>query len=74
MQGTVALCCMEAEFCYCFTYTFFKDFIYLFTSDARAGRWCAETRQREKQAPCGEPDVGLDHGTPESQPGWKAGA
>ena len=30
-------------------------------------------RQREKQAPCGEPDVGLDPGTPESRPGPKAG-
>ena len=25
-------------------------------------------RQREKQAPCGEPDVGLDPRTPGSQP------
>ena len=25
-------------------------------------------RQREKQAPCREPDVGLDPGTPGSQP------
>ena len=29
-------------------------------------------RQREKQAPCREPDVGLDPGTPESLPGLKA--
>ena len=29
-------------------------------------------RQREKQAPCREPDVGLDPGSPESGPGLKA--
>ena len=29
-------------------------------------------RQREKQAPCREPDVGLDPGTPGSCPGPKA--
>ena len=31
-------------------------------------------RQREKQASCGEPVVGLDPGTPGSQPEPKAGA
>ena len=31
-------------------------------------------RQREKQAPCREPDAGLDPGTPGSRPGPKAGA
>ena len=31
-------------------------------------------RQREKQAPCREPDVGLDPWTPGSCPGLKAGA
>ena len=31
-------------------------------------------RQREKQAPWGEPDVGLDLGTPGSCPGLKADA
>ena len=30
-------------------------------------------RQREKQVPCKEPDMGLDPGTPESQPGLKVG-
>ena len=30
-------------------------------------------RQREKQAPCGELDVGLDPRTPGSRPGLKAG-
>ena len=31
-------------------------------------------RQREKQAACREPDVGLDPGSPESHPRPKAGA
>ena len=31
-------------------------------------------RQREKQAPLREPDVGLDPGSPGSLPGPKAGA
>ena len=31
-------------------------------------------RQREKQTPCREPDVGLDPRTPGSHPGPKAGA
>ena len=31
-------------------------------------------RQREKQTPCREPDVGLDPGTLGSSPGPKAGA
>ena len=34
----------------------------------------AETQTEEKQAPCREPDVGLNPGTPGSQPGPKAGA
>ena len=34
----------------------------------------AETQQREKQAPCKEPDMELDPGTPGSVPGPKAGA
>ena len=34
----------------------------------------AETQQRKKQAPCREPDMGLDPGTPGSHPGLKAGA
>ena len=44
---------------------FFKRF-YLFIHERH--------RQREKQAPCREPDVGLDPGTPGSRPGPKAGA
>ena len=41
---------------------FFK--IYLFTRETE--------RQREKQAPCREPDRGLDPGSPGSGPGLKA--
>ena len=44
---------------------FFKDFIYLFMRDTE------RERQREKQAPCREPDMGLDPGSPESHPGPK---
>ena len=29
---------------------------------------------REKQAPCREPDIGFDPGSPGSHPGLKAGA
>ena len=47
--------------------TFFKDFIYLF--EGAGGR----DRQREKQASCREPDVGLDSGSPGSLPGLKVG-
>ena len=32
----------------------------------------AETQSREKQAPCREPDVGLDLWSPGSGPGLKA--
>ena len=37
----------------------FKDFIYLFMTDRETQRH----RQREKQAPCREPNMGLDPGT-----------
>ena len=41
-----------------------KDFIYLFMTDRE--------RQRETQAPCREPDVGLDPRSPGSHPGLNA--
>ena len=47
----------------------FKDFIYLFMRDTEKGQ---RHRQREKQAPCEEPDVGLDPWTPGSHPEPKA--
>ena len=50
---------------------FFKDVIYLFMRDTER----ENHRQREeKQAPCKEPDVGLDPGNLGSGPGLKAGA
>ena len=49
---------------------FKKDFIYLFMRDTNRERGRG-TRQREKQAPCREPDVGLDPGSPGSHPGLK---
>ena len=49
-----------------------KDFIYLFMRDMH--REWQRHRQREKQAPCREPDVGLDPGTPGSCVELKADA
>ena len=49
----------------------FKDFIYLFVRDTPREK--QRHRQREKQAPCREFDVGLDPGTPGSCTGPKAG-
>ena len=49
---------------------FFKDFIYLFMRHTEKGRH----RQREKQAPYGEPGVEFDPRTPGSQPELKADA
>ena len=48
--------------------TSFKDFIHLFM------RHKERYRQREKQVPCREPDVGLDPGTLGSRPEPKADA
>ena len=46
--------------------------LYLFTHERRRG-WAGQRyRQREKQAPCREPDVGLDPESPGSHPGLKA--
>ena len=61
---------------YCGVFCLFKYFIYLFMRDTERERERERERQRhrqrEKQAPCWEPDVGLDPGTPGSQPGPKA--
>ena len=56
------------RFCCCFSFFFFEHFIYLFTRHTQRGR----DRQREKQAPCGDPDAGLNPGTPGSRPEPKA--
>ena len=51
---------------------FFKDSIYLFMRHTHKQR--QRHRQRKKQAPCREPDVGLDPRTPGSHPEPKAEA
>ena len=43
-------------------FIFFKDFTYL--REAQREREGQRHRQREKQAPCREPEVGLDPGSP----------
>ena len=48
---------------------FCLDFIYLFMTDTQRRQ---RHRQREKQAPCREPDVGLHSKTPGSRPEPKA--
>ena len=47
-----------------------KDFIYLFIETHRTER--QRHRQKEKQAPCREPDVGLHPKSPGSGLGLKA--
>ena len=51
-------------------FLFLKDFIYLFMTDRERQRH----RQMEKQAPCREPDGGLDPSTLGSCPEPKADA
>ena len=55
-------------------FLFFFIFKDLFIYDRQREREKQRHRRREKQAPCREPDVGLDPGTPGSRPGPKAGA
>ena len=57
-----------------FCFVSLKDFIYLFMRDTQRERERQGHRQKEKQAPCREPDVGLDPGTPGSRPELKADA
>ena len=51
---------------------FFKDFLNLFIRERHTER--GRDRQREKQAPCREPDAGLDPRTTGSRPEPKADA
>ena len=51
-----------------FSFFFFKILFFIHERQKEA-----ET-QREKQAPCGEPDAGLDSSTPRSRPEPKADA
>ena len=55
-----------------FIYLFLR--CYLFIHERHRGGWGQRCRQREKQAPCREPDVELDLGSPGSRPGLKTGA
>ena len=50
----------------------FNKIFYLFIHERHTDR--GRDIGREKQAPCREPDVGLDPGTPGSCPGLKADA
>ena len=52
----------------------FKKRFYLFIHERHTERGRDRGRGREKQAPCREPDTGLDPGTPGSRPEPKAGA
>ena len=52
---------------------FFKIF-YLFIQQRQRQRQRERERQRKKQAPCREPDEGLDPGSPRPRPWLKAGA
>ena len=51
-------------------FSFFLKILFIYSWETHTERE-AETRQREKQAPCREPHVGLDPGSPGSQPGPK---
>ena len=46
--------------------SFFKEIIYLFMRDTEIEGERQGHRQKEKQPPCREPDVGLDPGSPGS--------
>ena len=52
---------------------YLTDFFFkiLFIHDTHRERERQRCRQRKKQAPCREPDVGLDPGSPGSRPGLK---
>ena len=51
---------------------FFLKILFIYSLDTHRER--QRQRRREKQAPCREPNVGLDPGTLGSGPGPKAGA
>ena len=46
--------------------------IYLFIHERQRAGECQRHRQREKQTPRREPDVGVDPGSPGSRPGLQA--
>ena len=57
-----------------FLFFIFLQFIYLFIHERHIQRERQRYRQKEKQAPCGEHDVGLDPGSSGSCPGVKGDA
>ena len=70
-SNTTSLC-LSLQVLFFHKHFFSKGFIYLFMRDTQKER--ERHRQKEKQVPCREPDVGLDPGTLGSLPGPKAGA
>ena len=60
---------VKGHVCFFFIFLCFKRF-YSLIRDTETER--QKHRQREKQASCREPDMGLDPGTPGSRPGPKA--
>ena len=65
-----------------FVYFFLRFYLFIHERHTHTEREREREREREgqrhrrseKQAPCREPDVGLDPGSPGSRPGLKAGA
>ena len=55
-----------------FDFQFFKKIFYLFVHERHREKEKQIHRQKEKEAPCWESDVGLDPGSPGSRPGLKA--
>ena len=56
----------------CASWTFFLKILFIYLLIPEGHRERQRLRQREKQAPCREPDAGLDPGTPGSGPEPKA--
>ena len=57
-----------------FIFFFFFRFLFIYEKHTERERACQRHRQREKQTPCKEPEMGLDPGTPGSYLGPKASA
>ena len=50
---------------------FLRFYLFIHENTQRGEREAETHRPREKQAPCREPDMGLDPGSPGSGPGLK---
>ena len=68
--GSFAKCEFLCEFT--FPDFFFRFYLLMRDTEGEGERVQQRHRQREKQAPCKESDVGLDPGSPGSGPGLKA--